>query len=269
MNLDSSILTPIFFAFISGVIPTLIWLYFWTREDRENPEPKSMIALAFIGGMIAVFISLFLEKYLFGLGLKNLITSSFLSNTLPWFEQIAQTYKLSHPLTANPLANVLLVVVFAPFIEEISKFIMAYILVLRSKDDDEPLDPMIYMITTALGFAAVENMLFLINPFVDHNFILTIFTGNMRFVGATLLHTISSASVAIFISFHFFDSKMKKFFFTIFGIMFAIIIHGTFNFLMIGDQSASTLALELIWITVIIILLAFEKIKKIRLEKIN
>ncbi len=38
---------------------------------------------------------------------------------------------------------------------------MAFILVLRSQDDDEPIDPSIYMITTALGFAAVENVLFL------------------------------------------------------------------------------------------------------------
>jgi RsiW-degrading membrane proteinase PrsW (M82 family) len=125
------------------------------------------------------------------------------------------------------------------------------------------------MITTALGFAAVENMLFLINPFENKDFILTILTGNMRFIGATLLHTVSSATIAMFISFHFFDSKTKRFFFIILGIASAVIIHSTFNLLMIGNQNASTLALELIWIAVIIVLLAFEKIKKIRREKID
>ncbi len=257
MKLDPYIITPIFFAFISGVIPALIWLYFWTREDRENPEPKSMLALAFIGGMIAVFISLFLEKYFYGFGLKNLFTSSFLSHTLPWIETLVKQ-------TNVPIDKVLLVVVFAPIIEELSKVLMAYILVLRSRYDDEPLDPMIYMITTALGFAAIENMLFLINPFQNRDFIATIFTGNMRFVGATLLHTISSATVAMFISFHFFYNKVKKDFYVVIGIICAICMHGYFNFLMVGDQEASILALELIWIAVIIILLAFEKIKKIK-----
>ncbi len=253
-------LSTIIIAFISGVIPALIWLWFWTREDKKNPEPKSMIALAFIGGMIAVFISLFLEKYFSGLGFKNILSSNIFGGLLSWLGTVA---KQSNIL----LDKILLVVVFAPIIEEIIKFTMAYILVLRSKDDDEPLDPMIYMITTALGFAAIENMLFLIDPLNSHNYISTIFTGNMRFIGATLLHTISSATIALFISFHFFDKKMKKISFAILGIICSIIMHSVFNLLMIG-QGASIMALELIWIIVIIILLAFEKIKKIRLENI-
>lgn len=261
MTFDSHLWTTIFFAFISGVLPVLVWLFFWTTEDKENPEPKKMIALAFLGGMIAVLISLLLEKYFFGLGLEKLFTSSIFSKILPWFEALTEKTSIS-------LDKVLLVVVFAPIIEEVSKFAMAYILVLRSKSDDEPLDPMIYMITTALGFAAIENMLFLINPFDTHDFVLTILTDNMRFVGATLLHTVSSATIALFISFHFFESRLKKFIFISLGIACSIILHGAFNFFMIGDQGAFTLALELIWIAVIMILLAFEKIKKIRRERI-
>ena len=257
MNLNPYIITPIFFAFISGVLPALIWLYFWTREDKEDPEPKSMLALAFIGGMIAVFISLFLEKYFYGFGLKNLFVPNFLNYTLPWMETVAKQTNVS-------VDKILLVVVFAPIIEELSKVLMAYILVLRSKYDDEPLDPMIYMITTALGFAAIENMLFLINPFQNHDFISTIFTGNMRFIGATLLHTISSATVAMFMSFNFFNSKTKKVFFVALGIILSIAMHGYFNFLMVGNQEASIFALELIWLAVIIILLVFERIKKIK-----
>jgi len=262
MNFDIHIITPILLAFISGVIPALIWLFFWTSEDSKNPEPKSMLALAFVGGMVAVFISLFLEKYFYDLGLSKIFSSGIFSKILPWFETVSKQ-------TSVQLDKVLLVAVFAPAIEEISKFVMAYILVLRSKEDDEPLDPMIYMITTALGFAAIENMLFLIDPFYRNNFVMTIFTGNMRFIGATLLHTISSAIIAMFISFHFFDNKIKKVLFTIFGIACSIIVHGTFNFLMIGDKATSIFALELIWITVIILLLIFERIKKNKLDKIN
>lgn len=262
MNFDPNLLATIFFAFISGMVPALIWLFFWVREDKKNPEPKSMIALAFIGGMVAVFISLFLEKYLFGLGLTKLFYADFLQGILIWFEDISK-------INAVPLDKVLLVVVFAPIIEELAKFIMAYVLVLKAKSNDEPLDPMIYLITTALGFAAIENMLFLINPFENHDIVLSIFTGNMRFIGATLLHVISSATIAIFISFNFFSSRLKKMWFTFLGIACSILMHGIFNFFMIGSQGASIMALELIWIAVIIMLLAFEQIKKIRLEKID
>ncbi len=50
------------------------------------------------------------------------------------------------------------------FIEEITKFLAAYVTVLRRAEDDEPIDPVIYMVTTALGFAAAENTLFLLSP---------------------------------------------------------------------------------------------------------
>lgn len=262
MDFNPQLLVTIILAFVSGVIPALIWLYFWVNEDRKNPEPKSMIALAFIGGMVAVFISLFIEKYLFGLGLKNLFYTDFLANILSWFEIVSKQ-------TGVFLDKILLVVIFAPFVEELIKFIIAYALVLRSREDDEPLDPMIYMITTALGFAAIENMLFLISPFESKDIILSIYTGNMRFVGATLLHVISSATIALFISFNFFKDRFRKMMFTLLGILCSILLHGIFNFLMIGTQKGSIVALELIWIVVIIILLAFEKIKKIRLEKID
>lgn len=262
MAFDFNLLTPIILAIACGVIPAMIWLTFWTREDRENPEPKIMIALAFTGGVIAVFLSLFLEKYFYGLGLKNIIATNFSGHLLPWFKATAEQYKMQ-------LDNLLLVVIFAPLIEELTKFIFAYILVLRSRDNDEPLDPMIYMITTALGFAAIENTLFLLSPIEKNNVILTIFTGNMRFIGATLLHTISSATIGLFMSFSFFSFKIRKTFFALIGVLCAIAIHSTFNFLMVGNQSASLMALELIWVAVIIVLLAFEKIKKIKREKID
>lgn len=260
MSFDSHTVGIIMLAFLSGIVPSLLWLFFWTREDKENPEPKSMLALAFVGGMAAVFISLFLEKYLYGMSLTNLFATYCPKILLPIFENIASKASVS-------LDKFLLVVIFAPIIEEISKFVMAFALVLRSRDDDEPLDPMIYMITTALGFAAIENMLFLIPSFEKNSIVLSIFTGNMRFVGATLLHVISSAMIALFMSFHFFDSNRKKGFFITLGILCSIMMHSVFNLLIVGQES-SIFALELIWIIVIIILLAFEKIKKIREEKI-
>lgn len=261
MSIDSHLIFSVSLAFVSGILPALIWLWFWTKEDKENPEPKSMIALAFIGGAIAVFISLFLEKFLYSIGLKEIFSSSIFSSALHFFENIAKDHNLL-------LDKVLLVIVFAPIIEELFKFIMAYFLVLNSKYNDEPLDPMIYMIATALGFAAIENTLFLISIFEKNNIVLSIYTGNMRFVGATLLHIVSSTAIAVFMSFHFFDKKLKKNIYLFVGILCSIIIHAIFNYLMIGDQKTCMLALELIWIIAIIVLLIFEKIKKIKLERI-
>lgn len=247
-------------AFLGGFLPSIVWLVFW-NEEKHNPEPKPMIALAFIGGIAAVFLSLLFERIVFDLDPNVIFSGSFLQSILHWFENIAKEKN-------TPLDQLLLVSLFAPVIEESLKFIMAYILALRSRDDNEPIDPSIYMITTALGFAAIENMLFLMDPITANNLHLSIYTGDMRFVGAMLLHTVSSATLGLFIGFNFFDRKLAKFFWTFLGLISAIVIHGAFNFFMVNSGQGYLVILEVIWIAVIIVLFMIEKIKRIKLEKI-
>ncbi len=83
-----------------------------------------------------------------------------------------------------------------------------------------------------------------------------------------LLHTVSSATIGLFIGFNLFDTKINKFFWTLLGILCAIVIHGTFNFFMSTSGQGYLVVFEVIWIAVIIILFILEKIKRIRLEKI-
>jgi RsiW-degrading membrane proteinase PrsW (M82 family) len=63
----------VLFALLLGLLPGLVWLVFFLRED-EHPEPKKMIAGAFIAGGIAAFLSLGLEVSLSGLLEKLVIT---------------------------------------------------------------------------------------------------------------------------------------------------------------------------------------------------
>jgi protease PrsW len=261
MNLLTSFdfhnLMPIIYALLGGVLPAFIWLFFWLREDVKKPEPKRMIFLAFIGGIAAVFLSLYFEKIVYGINPEDIFVG-FLSPILSWFKHISVVQNIA-------LNRLLLISLFAPFIEETCKFVLAYILVLRSEADDEPIDPMIYMITLAIGFAAIENVMFLIDPMIKNNVIFGILTGNMRFIGATLLHTVSSETIGMFIGFNFFDSGLKKFIWTIVGLICAISVHSLFNFFMAGSSQNAFLALEGIWILVIIVLLMFEKIKKVKI----
>jgi RsiW-degrading membrane proteinase PrsW (M82 family) len=254
-------ITTLMYAFLGGILPAIVWLIFWLKQDKEKPEPRIMIIIAFIGGIIAVFGSLYLEKICAEIDIKNLLSGDFLKPLLTWIQNISTEEKIT-------LKSLLIVIFFAPIIEEFLKFIMAYFLVLRSKDDDESIDPMIYMITVALGFAAIENMLYLIDPLTKGDITIGVLTGNMRFIGATLLHTISSVIIGMFIGFNFFNRKMSRFGWTITGLVCAIITHALFNFFMIGNEKESLIALEIIWVAVIIVLLAFEKIKKIKLERI-
>jgi RsiW-degrading membrane proteinase PrsW (M82 family) len=218
----------ILYALLGGLIPAILWLWFWRREDRLHPEPRRLILLAFIMGMLTIPFVVPIQKY-----------------------------------TAVIFSGGLLIFIWAA-IEEILKFSFAYFSVLRNKEVNEPIDSVIYMITVALGFAALENALFLIEPLAGERFIEGIVTGNFRFFGATLLHVLSSATVGVFMAFAFYKSKAQKFLYTTLGIILAISLHTLFNFSIINSNETNILLVfAFVWIGIIILLLLLEHIKSI------
>ena len=217
------------FALLGGVVPALIWVWFWNREDAKHPEPKRLILGAFIAGMISVAAVIPFQK----------LSTAFFSGTA-------------------------IVIVWAA-IEEAMKFAFAYFTVLKSKYDDEPIDPLIYMITVALGFAAAENALFLIDPISNSGFIESILTGNFRFLGATLLHVLSSSVVGVALGLSFYIHGMKKIWYGFAGLILAIVLHGAFNFFILNSDGTELMRIfAIVWIGLVILLIAFEKLKKIR-----
>lgn len=223
-------LLSILAAAAGGVLPALAWLWFWRREDSTHPEPRRMIALAFFGGMLAVAIVIPIEKYV--------------AAFLPSQNAIFFTWSV---------------------IEEVTKFAVALALVLWRKDDDEPIDAVIYMITVALGFAAAENTLFLLSPLAGGTLLSTIVTGNLRFVGATLLHVLSSAVIGIALAVAFYRKKRVKWEAALVGVILASLLHAAFNFFIINTPEGDLLrTFGFVWFGVIVLLGALEFIKRIR-----
>jgi len=217
------------FAILGGFLPAVLWLLFWLREDRRCPEPRGLLLFAFVTGMLVVPLVIFPQKFVAG----------FFSGTL-------------------------LFVVWAA-LEEIFKFAIAYFLILRRKAVNEPIDAMIYLITVALGFAAVENVLFLFHPFSTGDFIGALLTGNLRFFGATLVHVLSSATIGALLAFAYYKSKVRKEVYGFIGLILAIVLHGLFNFLIIESSGENIFIVFFgVWIGIIILLLLFERVKRIR-----
>ncbi len=217
------------FALLGGILPALLWLWFWLKQDKKRPEPRGLILLAFVVGMIAVPVVLPFEK----------LADSYFSGTVA--------------------------IILWSATEEIFKYAFAYFAVLRRKAMDEPVDAVIYMITVALGFAALENTLFLIGPIVDGNFMDTVINGNLRFLGATLLHTLSSAMIGVMIALSFYKKSIYKKTYAFFGLVLAIILHSLFNFFIMRGSGDKIMTIFIfVWIGIIILILLFEKVKRIR-----
>lgn len=222
-------LTPILGALAGGVFPALAWLWFWLREDRAHPEPRKLIALAFFAGMVTVAVVIPIQKYV----------ASFL---------VGQT----------------LIFTVWSAIEEILKYAAARLTVLWRRDDDEPIDPVIYMVTVALGFAALENALFLLSPLAGDTAVQTLLTGNLRFVGATLLHVLSSAVIGVALALSFYKSAAAKRAYALGGVILAIALHGSFNFLILNTAEEHLLrTFGLVWVGLVALLAVLEYVKRI------
>lgn len=228
-------LQTVIYALMGGVLPSILWLWFWLREDKKNPEPTYAIVIAFFAGVLAVFISIALEK-----GAQSLIKS-----------------------LALPFAGVIIMASWA-FIEEISKYLMAWISSLKKPYNDEPIDSLVYMITVALGFAAAENTLFLLDPLTQNQLFESILTGNMRFLGATLLHILASSIVGAGLAISFKRSAKIRRIALLSSLFFAFLVHFGFNYSISELKIGFISVFAYIWIALIALLILFEKIKRIK-----
>lgn len=116
---------------------------------------------------------------------------------------------------------------WASFVEELVKFYAVQIIALRTADFDEPIDAMIYMVVAGLGFAAMENILVMVRVIPD-GIHATMSIWVLRFVGATLLHALSSAILGYFLALAwFYDHHRSKL--VVFGLVLATLFHFAFN----------------------------------------
>ena len=225
--------STVFFSLLGGVLPALLWLWFWLKEDRLHPEPRKLIFASFLGGMIAVLFA------------------------LPAQEWVWKTFT----------GKMTLIIVGWAIIEEVLKYGASYIMALRRRDNDEPIDSLIYLITAALGFAALENTLFLSGAFQHGGLASGLDLGILRFIGASLLHVIASGTLGFFLALGFYKRRFVKDIDWIFGLFSAIVLHTLFNLFILkgaGDGLYTFTVFGFVWLAVILLLVGFEKVKQLK-----
>lgn len=217
-------------AIAGGIFPALAWLWFWLKEDSRHPEPRRLIALAFIAGMLTVIIVIPIQKLIAGL---------FATQTAVFTAWSA--------------------------IEEFAKYAVAWLTVLHRHENDEPVDAVIYMVAVALGFAGLENALFLLSPLSGETVAQAVLTGNLRFIGATLLHVFSSAIIGIALAYSFYKPTLVREWYAAVGVILASLLHAGFNFLILNTADEHLLrTFAGVWVGVIAVLFALEFVKRIR-----
>jgi RsiW-degrading membrane proteinase PrsW (M82 family) len=119
------------------VLPAIFWAWYHYHKDRCLPEPLGHLAMAFALGIGSFYLAGFMYQ---ALDLVNLRYDAFL-------------------LAEKSLWGVLAYSVLAigP-IEEMAKMIPFFLVIIRFKEFNEPIDGIIYASFISLGFAAMENI---------------------------------------------------------------------------------------------------------------
>ncbi|MEN9604946.1 MAG: hypothetical protein RJB39_631 [Candidatus Parcubacteria bacterium] len=237
-----------FYIILGGLVPALFWMWFWMHEENRHNEPKRTILLTFIFGMVAVLISYFAQK---GVALYFHIQLG-----------TSDTFDLELALSNHPVVSLIYVM-----IEEMTKFFAAYVIAFHTKWFREPIDAFIYLMTAALGFAAMENTLFyMIMPMLSGSSIQDIIVvGHTRFIGSSVLHVASSGLLAVFIGLSFCKSPVVREFRIWLGMLVAIAVHWIFNVLLIvSDDSRAFLIFGAVWVVTIFLIISLERVKQIK-----
>jgi RsiW-degrading membrane proteinase PrsW (M82 family) len=216
-------------SLVLGLLPGFAWLVFYLGEG-SHAEPKRLIAFTFVAGMAFGFFTVAIETgFTSLLGHWNIAEFS-----------IASLFVLA-------------------LIEELMKFAAAHFAVVKSLLFKEPIDAMIYMIVAALGFATLENIGAIANIPPTALFVPAVLeTISFRFVGATLLHTLTSGTIGYYWALGIVRKKTVRY--LIFGFALAAVLHTCFNYLILNYGNGVYTIVFLI-IVGFFVLNDFEKLK--------
>lgn len=115
-----------------AVVPALIWLSFFYRQDRLEPEPKGYVLAVFaLGALLAAAVGLPLTRSLF--------------RTADW-------------LGASPLIELLGSILIVGFSYEFLKYAAVRYYVYPLEEFDERVDGLVYTTAAGLGFATALNV---------------------------------------------------------------------------------------------------------------
>jgi protease PrsW len=122
---------------VMSLVPAVLWLVFFYRQDRLEPEPKGMVMQVFIlGGLLAAAI---------GIPLVN------------------DVFQISTWLVSGFWVNLLGAIFVVGFTQEFLKYVAVRFTMYDSSEFDERTDGIIYATAAGLGFATVLNIFFVVS----------------------------------------------------------------------------------------------------------
>lgn len=183
-----------------ALAPVIIILFYVYVRDKYEKEPIGLLLKAFFSGALIVIpiliVGYFIEPYeAFFNGLSAAAYRAFIT---------------------------------AAFTEEFFKFAALYLLIWKSSEFDEKFDGIVYAVFISLGFAAVENVIYVYQYGAQ--------TGIIRAVTAVPAHAIDGIVMGYFFGLARFSTNNRRgYLFKAF--FYPFILHGIYDFILMSGYS--------------------------------
>lgn len=190
-----------------SVLPAALLIIFIYRQDKYQKEPFKSLFKAFFGGMLSVVFTI--------------VTVRIIDYTIGLIPYLNQTVFYDSFITAG-------------IPEELCKFLVFMIFIWNDKNFDEYFDGIIYASFISLGFATVENIMYVMPGGIG--------TGIVRALISVPAHFLFGVILGYFLSLAKFNSN-KKGHYIIIGLLIAMAAHGLFDWLlMFSDRMGGALS---------------------------
>lgn len=213
---------------VVALAPVFIIAFYIYFRDKYEKEPIGILIKSFVAGAVITAPILFIELYL-----SNYWEQKF-SNNMPDLSTAAYS-----------------AFVVAAFSEELFKYAAFILLIWKNKNFNEKFDGIVYATFISLGFAAVENILYVLQNGMA--------TGLLRAITAVPAHAIFGITMGFYLGF----AKMiphNKTLNMILALIIPIILHGIYDFILMSENEI--LLILFIPFVIFMWVLGFRKMKK-------
>ncbi|MGB3478003.1 MAG: PrsW family glutamic-type intramembrane protease [bacterium] len=210
-----------------ALAPCLFMMWYFYHRDKYEPEPKKKILKIFVLGAVMVIPAAIVETILLS-GLNALVGG------------IINIFIMSF-------------IIIAPT-EELLKFLAVKRWIYRSSEFDEVMDGIVYTVAASLGFATIENILYVLQHGIG--------TGIARAFFAIPGHAFFGALMGYYIGRAKFNKEKEKRL-ILKGVLLAIFLHGLYDFLLFTQ---TVLALLVIVLIIVLWLFVRKNLKRAELQ---
>lgn len=208
-------------------LPIIVFAFWTYKKDKYDKEDILVLLKYFILGMLISFLAILIEKFL-----------------------------LKERIFQGDIKLIYTSFIVAGVTEEILKGLILFLLATKEQNYNEKLDGIVYSIFLSLGFATIENIIYMNYERIYSIYEIALVRAFISIPG----HIMFAITMGYYISkYKFEENKIKRRQELILAFLIPILIHGTFDFI---------LMIEYKWI-IIIFIIYLTILAKINLNKLN